>query len=117
MSDDDLITLPQACESFFAGKIKVATLRAEAARGRLTLFRIGRRDFTTRRDLRRMVEKCRVEREAHTYTSIPKDEHGRSETELALSAQESARMSVERLKLLSRNTSVTSIARPPAQTR
>jgi hypothetical protein len=117
MSDDDLITLPQACESFFAGKIKVATLRAEAARGRLTLFRIGRRDFTTRRDLRRMVEKCRVEREAHTYTSTPKGAHGQSETEAVSSAQAAAKASVERLKLLSRNTSVTSIARPPALTR
>jgi hypothetical protein len=115
--DDELLTLPQACESFFAGKIKVATLRAEAARGRLTTYRIGRRDFTTRKDLKRMVERCRVEREAHTYTSIQKDEHGRSETELASSAQAAAKGAVERLKLLSRNTSATSIARPPAQTR
>jgi hypothetical protein len=117
MDDGVMLTFPEACHLFFQDKIRPATLRAEAARGRLTTYRIGRRDFTTRRDLRRMVELCRVEREAHTYTSIPKDEHGRSETELALSAQAAAKTSVERLKLLSRNTSVTSIARPPAQTR
>jgi hypothetical protein len=115
--DEELLTLPQACESFFAGKIKVATLRAEAARGRLTTYRIGRRDFTTRRDLRRMVERCRVEREAPTYTSTPRERLGQSETELVSSAQAAAKASVERLKVLSRNTSVTSIARSPAQIR
>jgi hypothetical protein len=117
VSDDEMLTLPEACELFFRGKNKPATLRAEARRGRLTLFRIGRRDYTSRKELKRMVEKCRVEREAHTYISIQKDEHGQSETELASSAQAAAKASVERLKLLSRNTSVTSIARPPAQTR
>jgi hypothetical protein len=45
MSDgnaNDPITLADACNEIFRGKIKPGTLRAEAARGNLTIFRIGR---------------------------------------------------------------------------
>ncbi len=55
--DDSPITLAEACEKIFAGKIKAATLRAEAERGYLTIFRIGRRDFTTPAFVREMVRK------------------------------------------------------------
>lgn len=47
ISDDEPMTLAEACETIFRGHIKPATLRAEAARGRLVIERIGRRDFVT----------------------------------------------------------------------
>jgi hypothetical protein len=59
--DDMPITLAQAAEIFGIG---VATLRAEANRGRLTVYRIGRQDRTTINDIRQMVELCRVEPKA-----------------------------------------------------
>jgi hypothetical protein len=56
-NDGDPITLADACESVFGGKIKPATLRAVAQRGNLMIFRIGRRDFTTPALVRDMVKK------------------------------------------------------------
>jgi hypothetical protein len=55
--DNDTITLADAAQHFGFG---VATLRAEAARGRLTLYKIGKRFYTTPADIRAMVESCRV---------------------------------------------------------
>ena len=59
-ADDDPITLKEACEIVFRNQCRVATLRAEAKRGRLTVFKIGRSYFTTLRNVREMVEMCRV---------------------------------------------------------
>lgn len=59
-SDDEPMTLAEACETVFRGHIKPATLRAEAARGRLVIERIGRRDFVTRRAIKEMREQCRM---------------------------------------------------------
>lgn len=59
-ADDDPITLKEACEIVFRNQCGVATLRAEAKRGRLTVFKIGRGYFTTLRNVREMVEMCRV---------------------------------------------------------
>lgn len=78
--DDDPITLAQACEIIFHGAIKPATLRAEAARGRLALRRIGRQDFVTLRDVREMVALCRVGEPRPGCTSIKHATHGSSET-------------------------------------
>lgn len=60
ISDDEPMTLAEACETIFRGHIKPATLRAEAARGRLVIERIGRRDFVTLRAINAMREKCRL---------------------------------------------------------
>lgn len=60
ISDDEPMTLAEACETLFRGHIKPATLRAEAARGRLVIERIGRRDFVTRRAIKEMRKQCQV---------------------------------------------------------
>lgn len=59
-TDDEPLTLEEACREIFRDAITPATLRAEAARGRLALERIGRRDFVTRAAIREMRKKCRV---------------------------------------------------------
>lgn len=64
MNDDTLLTLKDACEIYFAGKVTPATLKAEHGRGNLALSKIGRAWFTTPADIRMMREKCRVEVEA-----------------------------------------------------
>jgi len=60
VGDNDPIPLAEACRLFFRGEIGPATLRAENSRGTLTIERIGRKDFVTRRAIEEMREKCRV---------------------------------------------------------
>lgn len=57
-AEDEPLTLAEACQLIFRNAISPATLRAEAGRGRLTIERIGRRDFVTRRAIREMRKKC-----------------------------------------------------------
>jgi len=52
-AEDDPITLADACDMVFHNRIKISTLRREAERGNLVTYRVGRRDFTTLRDVRR----------------------------------------------------------------
>jgi Phasin protein len=56
--DNDAITLKDPAKRF---GFSVSTLRTEADRGRLTIYRIGRRYYTTPADIREMVLQCRVE--------------------------------------------------------
>ena len=108
MTDDDKpITLKQASEEF---PFTVSTLRAEADRGRLTIYQIGRRHYTTRADIRGMVQKCRVEPRVRDSISIRKEANGSSVTERFFSAQAAANETVQRLKNSSRNTSAVSIS-------
>jgi hypothetical protein len=103
---DDLeipITLKQACEEF-GGTFTPWTLRAEASRGRLDIFRLGKRDYTTHRAMREMVRKCQEESRRHVSTSTRAASTGLSETARASSAQAALRASVGKLKSNSRRT-------------
>jgi hypothetical protein len=67
MTDAPLaLTLKDAAERY---GFTVATLRAEIARGRLTRYRIGKKDWTTPADIREMIEQCRVEPKAPAFTT------------------------------------------------
>lgn len=56
---DDLVRLDVAAAlAFKNGAIKLSALRREAARGRLTVWRIANKDMTTLTEVRRMVERC-----------------------------------------------------------
>lgn len=102
IDDRDPITLKDAANHF---GFTVNTLRAEAGRGRLTIYRIGKRDYTTPADIREMVNQCRVERKDQGFTLIRSANNGRSETDRASSALAAANESALRLKSASRNTS------------
>jgi len=65
--DNDAITLKDAAKRF---GFSVSTLRTEADRGRLTIYRIGRRYYTTPVGIREMVLQCRVEHKAPTPASV-----------------------------------------------
>lgn len=105
--DDDTITLKDAAQHF---GFSVYTLRTEADRGRLAIYRIGKRYYTTPADIKEMVRQCRVDQKAPDFTSIRTARSGLSETEHASSALAAANEIALRLKNSSRNTLGRSIA-------
>jgi hypothetical protein len=107
MTDNDAIPLKEAAGHF---GFTVSTLRAEANRGRLTIYKIGKRLFTKPADIREMVEKCRVEQKARDFILIRNESNGSSATDCASSARAAANETVLRLKNISRNTSGKSIS-------
>jgi hypothetical protein len=107
IQDGDIITLKDAAQHF---GFSVYTLRTEADNGRLTIYKIGRRYYTTPGDVKEMVEQCRVEQKARDFTSIRAATNGLSETERASSALAAARETALRLKNSSKNTLGQSIA-------
>ena len=46
-ADDDPIPLSEACKLYPLAKLTPSALRAEANRGNLVIFRLGRRDYVT----------------------------------------------------------------------
>lgn len=105
--DHDTITLKDAAQHF---GFTVSTLRAEAKRNNLTIYKIGKRYYTTPSDIRTMVEKCRVDQKDQDFTLIRGASSGLSEMERASSAQAAAKEVMLRLRSSSRVTSVPSIA-------
>jgi hypothetical protein len=109
IGDSDTITLKDAANHF---GFSVWTLRAEADRGRLTIYKIGKRYYTTPGDVKEMVQKCRVDQKARDFTLIRSGSSGLSETERASSALAAATETALRLRNSSRNTFGKSIALP-----
>ena len=105
--DGDAITLKDAASHF---GFTVSTLRAEADRGKLTIYKIGKRYYTTPADIKEMVIQCRVVQKAHGFTSIRNEINGSSETERASSALAAAQETMLRLRNSSHATSVKSIS-------
>ena len=101
IEDSDTITLKDAAQHF---GFKVWTLRAEADRGRLTIYKIGKRYYTTPADVKEMVRLCRVDQKAPDFTLIKAARNLPSETERASSALAAASETALRLKNSSRNT-------------
>ena len=95
MNDDRPLTLQEAGDLY---RLKVSTLRAEANRGRLDVFRIGRRDYTTLEALKDMVRKCQEDARRRASTSTQQGSNGLSETERASSARAALSMSVTALR-------------------
>ncbi len=105
MTDDHPIRLKDAAEEFGIG---VATLRAEAERGRLAIYRIGKRDYTTRNDIREMVLQCLAPQKVPAYISTRREANTRSVT--AASSVDSAQQVLLKLRNTSRNISPRSTA-------
>jgi hypothetical protein len=105
---DDLLTLKDACELVFDGAFTIATLRAEHRKGNLEIYRIGRRDFTTLRDIQEMKKRCRVARRVPASISTRNAGNGLSETEHLSSALAALSQTTQTLKRNSPNTSAAS---------
>lgn len=114
---DDLLTLKDACERVFDGAFTIATLRAEHRKGNLEIYRIGRRDFTTLRDIQEMKKKCRVAHRGPVYTSTRGGDNGQSEMERRSSALVALNQTTQALKRSSQNISAGSTDQPPARRR
>jgi len=97
-ADDDPIPLSEAVSLWPTAKLTLSTLRAEAARGHLDIFRMGKRDYTTPKSMREMVRKCREEDRRRVSTSTHDAANGSSETAQALSAQAALNQTVAALK-------------------
>lgn len=109
IQDGDIITLKDAAQHF---GFSVYALRSEADNGRLAIYKIGRRYYTTPGDIKEMVEQCRVEQKGRDFTSIRAAVSGSSETERVSSALAAARETALRLKNSSKNSLGQSIALP-----
>jgi len=106
-SESDPIKLKDAAQHF---NLTVSTLRAEAGRGRLTIYRIGKTDYTTPNDIKEMVRLCRVDPKARDFTLTRRGNIGSSGTDRSSSALAAANETVLRLRSTSRNTSAKSIS-------
>jgi hypothetical protein len=98
MTDDEPVTLSDACSLYPLSKLTVSTLRSEAARGRLEIFRLGRRDYTTPQAMREMVRRCREEDPRRDCISIRPEANGSSVMERVSSAQAALNLTVTALK-------------------
>jgi len=97
--DDQLISLRDACEIFFAGRgVTVASLKAEHERGNLDLSKIGRAYFTTIADLKEMKKRCHVDHQVRNSGSTKNADRGPSSTADGEVAQASALQRLEKRK-------------------
>ena len=99
--DEDTITLKDAARHF---GFSVWTLRTEAERGRLTIYKIGKRYYTTPGDVKEMIQQCRVEQKDRASISIPSANSMSLEMGRASSALAAANEIAQRLKSSSRTT-------------
>ena len=112
--DERPLTLREAADLY---RLKISTLRAEAARGRLDIFRLGRRDYTTLESLRKMVRLCQESARHRASTSTADASNGLSETERASSARAALNQTVVALKGGLPNISGRNTGRRPGPTR
>lgn len=90
IGDDDLVTLKEACELFFGGRLTKSSLRLEASRGNLEIIRIANKDFVTRNGIRRMIDRCRL--------PVKDDTGNKSASDRGIAAQSAARLRLAKMK-------------------
>lgn len=117
LSDDTLITLKDACEIVFGGRVSPATLKDQWRKGRLDLSKIGRSYFASVADFKGLKIKCLVERPALASGSIKREEPGLSSTVEAAAARDSLLAKLDGLKSISASTSRRSMSSKTAQRR
>jgi hypothetical protein len=109
--------------AFPDGGVTASTLRREAQRGRLVIYNIGNKQFTTLGDIERMKEKCRVDpvepgygsgQHSKAKTVSPAKPHGLSGTAGASAARAALLKTARELKGRSPTTSPKSTADHPA---
>ena len=95
MKDDDPITLKTAAADF---GVPIGVLKASGIAGKLEIYKLGTRYYTTPNAVRTWVQSCRVEPKAPVSTLIRRARSGSSETDRASSAQAALDMTVAELK-------------------
>jgi len=115
MTAPALLTLKEAAQSLNAG-MKEAALRKARDEGRLAVYRLGNKDYTTADALQEMLDQCRIhpkERGSISENGKVEKAHGSSVTQDARLPQASARQIAEKLRGGSRNTSPRNTTAPP----
>lgn len=90
IGDDDLVTLSEACDLFFGGRLTKSSLRLEASRGNLEIIRIANKDFVTRNGVRQMIDRCRLPAKDNTALKPVSDQ--------GITAQNAAKVRLAKLK-------------------
>jgi hypothetical protein len=103
LADDDLITLKDACEVIFGGRVSPATLKDQWRKGNLDLSKIGRSYFASVADFKGLKTKCLADRPARASGSIRKEEHGLSSTAESAAARDSLLTTLNGLRKPSAN--------------
>src|SRR5947209_2881279 len=98
MNDDDLITLKDASEILFGGRVSPATLKDQWRKGNLDLSKIGRSYFASVADFKGLKAKCLADRPARASGSIKKEERGPSSTVEAAAARDALMTKLDELK-------------------
>lgn len=101
--------------AFPDGSITVTSLRREAAKGHLTVWRIAGKDMTSLAEIELMKDRCRVNAKVQGFGFDPSastptepsksDPAGSSLMEAGITAQDALRIKLLKLKESSRNTS------------
>ena len=108
MNDNDPITLKVAAADF---GIPVGVLKANGVAGKLEIYKLGTKYYTTPNAVRNWVQSCRVEPRDHGSILTRRARSGLSETDRALSALAAARETAAALKNSSRITLAASTSR------
>lgn len=94
---DAMLTLQEACDLFFRGRITPDTLWAEKRRGRLAIVRIGRADWVSPTAMRELMS-CPDQPKVPESGSPPESKSGSSGTARILDAQVAAKAIAQELK-------------------
>jgi hypothetical protein len=104
LPDDQLLTLRDASEIIFDGRISPATLKDQWRKGNLDLSLIGRSYFASVADFKGLKIKCLADRPARASGSIRKEEPGLSSTAESAAARDSLLTKLNELRKPSANT-------------
>ena len=119
IADDTMLRLQVAAALEFPdGSMSASGLRSEAAHGRLRIWRIAGKDYTTKAALREMKNQCVLSNRHASSCAAPAEAaapYGSSRTASAKSAQALAKASAQRLRSRSRTTSP-ELDNPPSAT-
>ena len=117
MNEDDPLPLREACNLYPQARLTVSTLRAEHGRGRLAIFRLGKRDYTTPRSMREMVRRCQDDASRPASTLTAPGSNGLSAMDNATSALDALKLTATKLRQSSANTLAKRASRKVDQTR
>ncbi|NTJ83626.1 hypothetical protein G6M50_38230 [Agrobacterium rhizogenes] len=114
IGDDEPVTLAEACDVFFGGRLTKSALRTEARKGNLEILQIANKDFVTRRSIERMKEKCLKKSDQPVSGSGQTPVPGSSKTVPNVSPRNAAKLKLKQLRESLPNTSTPPTGRSAA---
>ncbi|HEV2901541.1 MAG TPA: hypothetical protein VGX71_27620 [Pseudaminobacter sp.] len=93
ITGSELMTLREACDRLFGGRLSPSALRTEAGKGNLVITQIARKDFVTRRAIEEMISLCSTR-----PRKPPTTDNGQRPQRQAVTAQEVLRIRLAKAK-------------------